>query len=42
VPAELKIPKNLVLPPLAFTAVYRVTEEAVEIARVLHGSKSWP
>jgi len=31
-----------VFSPLPFIAVYRVKAEAVEIARVLHGSQRWP
>jgi plasmid stabilization system protein ParE len=31
-----------VFSPLPFIAVYRVKGEAVEIARVLHGSQRWP
>jgi toxin ParE1/3/4 len=34
--------RELVFSPLPYIAVYRVEEEAVEIARVLHGSQRWP
>ena len=34
--------RELVLSPLPFIAVYRVTDEAVEIVRLLHGSQPWP
>ena len=34
--------RELVLSPLPFIVVYRVKEDAVEIARVLHGSQRWP
>ncbi len=34
--------RELVLSPLPFIVVYRVGEEAVEIARVLHGAQRWP
>jgi addiction module RelE/StbE family toxin len=34
--------RELVFSPLPFIAVYRVRAEAVEIARVLHGSQRWP
>jgi plasmid stabilization system protein ParE len=31
-----------VFSPLPYVAVYRVRDEAVEIARVLHGAQRWP
>jgi toxin ParE1/3/4 len=34
--------REFVFAPLPFVAVYRVKDEAVEIARVLHGSQRWP
>jgi toxin ParE1/3/4 len=34
--------RELVFSPFPFIAVYRVKKEAVEIARVLHGSQRWP
>ena len=34
--------RELVLSPLPYIVVYRVHEEFVEIARVLHGSQRWP
>lgn len=34
--------RELVLPSLPFVVVYRVQLDAVEIARVLHGSRRWP
>jgi len=34
--------RELVLTPLPFVVVYRVKEDAVEVARVLHGSQHWP
>lgn len=34
--------RELVFSPLPFIAVYRVKDDAVEIARVLHGSQKWP
>ncbi|HVI06663.1 MAG TPA: type II toxin-antitoxin system RelE/ParE family toxin [Candidatus Binatia bacterium] len=34
--------RELVLAPLPFVVVYRIKEEFVEIARVLHGSQRWP
>lgn len=34
--------RELVLSPLPFIVVYRVVEEAVEIARIIHGSQRWP
>ena len=34
--------RELVLSPLPFIVVYRIKGDAVEIARVLHGSQRWP
>jgi toxin ParE1/3/4 len=34
--------RELVFSPLPYVVVYRVGEEAVEVARVLHGSQKWP
>lgn len=34
--------RELVFAPLPFSVVYRVKEELVEIARILHGSQRWP
>jgi toxin ParE1/3/4 len=34
--------RELVLPSLPFVIVYRVLENAVEIAGVLHGAQRWP
>ena len=34
--------RELVFSPLPYVVVYRVEEEAVEIARMLHGSQKWP
>ena len=34
--------RELPLPPLPFVVVYRLREEGVEIARVLHGAQRWP
>jgi toxin ParE1/3/4 len=34
--------RELVFSPLPFIVVYRVTDDAVEIARVVHGSQRWP
>ena len=39
---RVKGTRELVLSPLPFIAVYRVTKTFVEIARVLHGSQRWP
>jgi len=41
-PGRVKGTRELVFSPLPFIAVYRVKEEAVEIARVLHGAQRWP
>ena len=34
--------RELPLLPLPFVVVYRLREEGVEIARVLHGAQRWP
>jgi toxin ParE1/3/4 len=34
--------RELPLPPLPFVVVYRIIEQSVEIARVLHGAQRWP
>ncbi len=41
-PDRRKGTRELVFAPLPFVAVYRVKDEAVEIARVLHASQRWP
>jgi toxin ParE1/3/4 len=41
-PGRTKGTREFVFSPLPFIAVYRVKEEAVEVARVLHGSQRWP
>jgi toxin ParE1/3/4 len=41
-PGRTKGTRELVFSPLPYVAVYRVKDEAVEIARVLHGSQRWP
>ncbi len=34
--------RELPLPPLPFLVVYRIREEVVEIANVIHGAQKWP
>jgi addiction module RelE/StbE family toxin len=34
--------RELVLPSLPFVVVYRVLEDAVEVAKVIHGAQRWP
>jgi toxin ParE1/3/4 len=41
-PGKAKGTRELVFSPLPYVVVYRVKEEAVEIARVLHGAQRWP
>ena len=41
-PGRTKGTRELVFSPLPYVAVYRVKEDAVEIARVLHGAQRWP
>lgn len=34
--------RELVFSPLPYIVVYQVTEHAVEISRIYHGSQDWP
>lgn len=34
--------RELVLSPLPFIVIYRIKQEIVEVARVLHGAQRWP
>ncbi len=34
--------RELVLSPLPYIVVYRVTDEVIQILRVLHGALRWP
>jgi toxin ParE1/3/4 len=34
--------RELVFSPLPYIAVYRVTDEAIEISRIFHGAQDWP
>lgn len=34
--------RELVVPRTPYVVVYRVTAQAIQIARVLHGSQDWP
>ena len=34
--------REMPLPPLPFIIVYRVFDEAVEIAAIIHGAQKWP
>jgi toxin ParE1/3/4 len=34
--------RELVFSHLPYIAVYRVTEDAVEISRIFHGAQDWP
>lgn len=34
--------RELVLAPLPFVAVYRLRDNIVEVARILHGAQRWP
>jgi toxin ParE1/3/4 len=34
--------RELVLTPLPYIVVYRVNQDVLEIARILHGSQRWP
>jgi len=41
-PGRVAGTRELALAPLPFVVVYRVKEDRVEIARVLHGAQRWP
>jgi len=34
--------RELVLSPLPYLVVYRVTGEVIQIVRILHGAQKWP
>jgi toxin ParE1/3/4 len=34
--------RELVFAPLPYIAVYRASEEVIEIARIFHGAQDWP
>jgi toxin ParE1/3/4 len=34
--------RELALPPLPFVVVYRIVEDIVEIANIIHGAQKWP
>ena len=34
--------RELVLPGLPYIVVYRIKEQAVELARIYHGAQDWP
>ena len=41
-PGRVEGTRELPLPPLPFIVVYRVRNDAVEIANILHGAQKWP
>jgi toxin ParE1/3/4 len=41
-PGRIEGTRELVLAPLPFVVVYRITQNVVEVVRVLHGSQRWP
>jgi len=41
-PGRMEGTLELVLPPLPFIVIYRIKDEIVEIARILHGAQRWP
>lgn len=41
-PGRVEDTRELPLPPLPFVVIYRLVEQAVEIARILHGAQRWP
>ena len=41
-PGRVHGTRELPLSPLPFIVVYRLKEEWIEIARVLHGAQRWP
>jgi toxin ParE1/3/4 len=41
-PGRLEGTRELVAAGLPFVVVYRVKQDAIEIARILHGAQQWP
>jgi toxin ParE1/3/4 len=41
-PGRVEGTRELILSPLPFIIVYRIKDNLVEVARVLHGSQRWP
>jgi toxin ParE1/3/4 len=41
-PGRVAGTRELALAPLPFIVVYRVKDDLVEIARILHGAQRWP
>jgi addiction module RelE/StbE family toxin len=41
-PGRIEGTRELVLAPLPFIVIYRVKQNVVAVARVLHGSQRWP
>jgi len=41
-PGKVEGTREFVLTPLPFIVIYRLTQNMVEIVRVLHGSQRWP
>ena len=34
--------RELLFSPLPYVAVYRVTEQSIEVIRIHHGAQNWP
>jgi toxin ParE1/3/4 len=41
-PGRVSNTRELVIPGSPYLAIYRVRDDAVEIARILHGAQRWP
>jgi addiction module RelE/StbE family toxin len=41
-PGRVEGTRELILAPLPFIVVYRIKQNCIEAARVLHGSQRWP
>jgi toxin ParE1/3/4 len=41
-PGKKEGTRELVLSPLPYIVVYRITDDAIHIVRILHGAQKWP
>jgi toxin ParE1/3/4 len=41
-PGKKKGTRELVLSPLPYIVVHRITDDAIHIVRILHGAQRWP
>jgi toxin ParE1/3/4 len=41
-PGKKKGTRELVLSPLPYIVVYRITGDVIHVVRILHGAQKWP